>query len=499
MQQVTVRNDHKFFRAIGYYVSKNCDECNNYVLDTDVDNFEKKDTKLEKSSNQNSMYGMGMYGYGQDNMSKYCDKDIDVNCLPSIGKYSVKNNGDNIVVEITNVETMTANGFGQTNIIIIGQTLDIVKTFIKDAIQSHLDLYRGKQKLNIYIPKINMGMTPADDNESWQVNEKYDKDSFTVDNLYLQQSKIDGLFGDLDEFLDKENIKFYEKHDLEHTRTYLLHSKYMVNWNRLVNTIASHYDKNVYLLNPESDNMGCHGQILSSTMFNKIPKGSVILVKELSPMFLRTMPLSRLYGMLHNSGCINIICTLNKKSLDSQLFDYRTIDCEVEIGTMDLDQICRLTASFYKELNDASNQLILQEFADKLVKHNVTDDMIKSYLIKERVYGGREMLDRVADLLIERIKHTMLKKEQLQQSQQPHDIGNGMCEYDRLLPSGQTITCRVPVGGDFLNNDPYIPNVIYEPLHGTNDGFETIIEPTGIQTLSGKDYTLTNTIDDIKN
>ena len=219
----------------------------------------------------------------------------------------------------------------------------------------------------------------------WHVESEYwrhasTKTSRHIDSVVLPTETKDKVIGDLDAFLSKESLQFYNKHGIPYKRSYLFHGVPGAGKTSLLTAIAGKYRRSLCIMQPTDPRIT--DDALAEAI-QQAPSRSIIVLEDIDALFDKNRDaknskmnisfsglLNALDGVSNPDGQIFVLTTNFRENLDSALIRNGRVDLHVHFSHATAEQIEKLFLQFYPDepaLAQPFREAVQQQLGEKPV------------------------------------------------------------------------------------------------------------------------------------
>ncbi|RLO03430.1 hypothetical protein DYB28_009827 [Aphanomyces astaci] len=218
------------------------------------------------------------------------------------------------------------------------------------------------------------------------------------------------LIADIDDFVGDDSKAFYATHGIPYKRSYLFHGVPGAGKTSLIQALAGHYGRNIYLLQPTHPKMTDDSL---QTAMEQVPKKSIVVLEDIDALFTKNRRkkvedspltfsglLNALDGVGGHDGHLVVLTTNFRDQLDDALIRNGRVDVHVAFAHASPDQMADMFLAFYpRETRDRA-----LAFADALVAalgpdRPLSTAALQHYFVTQRrstADGAIANVDRVA-------------------------------------------------------------------------------------------------------
>ena len=266
---------------------------------------------------------------------------------------------------------------GENNELLI-KYVDTAKTYCEEKINL------SKKSTNTTI-KVNMWRK-----EYWNLLFKSPKRP--LDTLYLKEGQKESLIKNIEEFYDLDTRADYLSHGIPYKNVIMLYGPPGTGKTSTINTIASHFDANVYVI-PISKELTDYGLIDAiSTLEEKEEKKRIIIIEDIDAIFTdrkkgdddNGVTLQGLLNCFDGFACVEgtlLFITANKPEvIDNALLRSCRVDHKYELGYADEYQ----TKFIFEKMAPENDKQSFKKFYNLVRRKEYTTAMLQEFLFPNR-------------------------------------------------------------------------------------------------------------------
>ena len=270
-------------------------------------------------------------------------------------------------------------------IILIGETNDILIKYVdtaKNYCEEKINLSKKSTDTTI---KVNMWRK-----EYWNLLFKSPKRP--LDTLYLKEGQKEDLIKNIDEFYDPDTRADYLSHGIPYKNVIMLYGPPGTGKTSTINTIASHFDANVYVI-PISKELTDYGLIDAiSYLEEKEDKRRIIIIEDIDAIFTdrkkgdddNGITLQGLLNCFDGFACVEgtlLFITANKPEvIDNALLRSCRVDHKYELGYADEYQ----TKFIFEKMAPENDKQSFKKFYNLVKSKEYTTAMLQEFLFPNR-------------------------------------------------------------------------------------------------------------------
>ena len=261
---------------------------------------------------------------------------------------------------------------------ILTKYVDTAKTYCEDKINL------SKKSTNSTI-KVNMWRK-----DYWNLLFKSPKRP--LDTLYLKEGQKDELIKNIEEFYDPDTRADYLSHGIPYKNVIMLYGPPGTGKTSTINTIASHFDANVYVI-PISKELTDYGLIDAiSYLEEKEEKKRIIIIEDIDAIFTdrkkgdddNGVTLQGLLNCFDGFACVEgtlLFITANKPEvIDNALLRSCRVDHKYELGYADEYQ----TKFIFEKMAPENDKQSFKKFYNLVKSREYTTAMLQEFLFPNR-------------------------------------------------------------------------------------------------------------------
>ncbi len=266
---------------------------------------------------------------------------------------------------------------GENNDILINY-VDTAKKYCEDKINL------SKKSTNTTI-KVNMWRK-----DYWNLLFKSPKRP--LNTLYLKEGQKESLINNIEEFYDIDTRSDYLSHGIPYKNVIMLYGPPGTGKTSTINTIASHFDANVYVI-PISKELTDYGLIDAiSTLEEKEEKKRIIIIEDIDAIFTdrkkgdddNGVTLQGLLNCFDGFACLEgtlLFITANKPEvIDNALLRSCRVDHKYELGYADEYQ----TKFIFSKMAPENDKQSFKKFYNLVKNREYTTAMLQEFLFPNR-------------------------------------------------------------------------------------------------------------------
>ena len=270
-------------------------------------------------------------------------------------------------------------------IILTGEDNDILIKYVdkaKDYCEERINL--SKKSTNTTI-KVNMWRK-----EYWNLLFKSPKSP--LNTLYLKEGQKESLIKDIEEFYDPDTRADYLSHGIPYKSVIMLYGPPGTGKTSTINTIASHFDADVYVI-PVSKELTDYGLIDAiSYLEEKEDKKRIIVIEDIDSIFTdrkkgdddNGVTLQGLLNCFDGFACVEgtlLFITANKPEvIDEALLRSCRVDHKYELDYADEYQ----TKFIFEKMAPENDKQLFQKFYKLVRNKSYTTAMLQEFLFPNR-------------------------------------------------------------------------------------------------------------------